>query len=276
MIENNRIWVYTITYNESHFVKNFLTAYKEAERIVVYDNMSTDNTRELLKEDDRVEIRDYYSNGQIRDDLYLSIKNNCWKEARGKADWVIVVDFDEIFTRARIINDVPVLDLDLTDAYYNGWNVFRPYGYNMVSLEAPLYAEGHPFEYSKKGVFHNPAIKMCCFRPDQISEIRFEPGCHTANPLDMDGKIDNVRILMNQDFKLLHYKFWNVDHYMKRMKDYQTRMSNQNKEHGWGWHYLIPLNEHYQMFVCGCDLAKDLFEIVIEGEQPLNLDIKRV
>jgi len=270
---NNRIWVYTIAYNEGPFVKNFLAAYKDAERIIVYDNMSTDDTVQLLSIDPRVEIRKHDSKGQIRDDLYLEIKNNCWKEARGLADWVIVVDFDEIFTRAILIDGNPIFDLDLRDAFYNGWNVFKPYGYNMVSLEAPLYATGHPFEYSKKGVFHHPAIKMCCFRPDQIAEIRYEPGCHTANPIDMTGGTDYVRILMNSDFKLLHYKFWNVDHYMKRMSDYQTRMSDQNRIHGWGWHYMKPLSEHHQMFVCGCDLARPLFEIEIDGEQPLNMDI---
>ena len=275
-MNNNRIWVYTICYNESHFVKNFLVAYQDAERIIVYDNMSTDNSRELLKADPRVEIRDYDSGGQIRDDLYLEIKNNCWKEARGLADWVIVVDFDEIFCRARLVDDVAVFDLDLRDAFYNGWNVFRPYGYNMISLEAPLGADGHPYEYSKRGVYHNPAIKQCCFRPDQIQEIRFEPGCHTSNPLDMAGGTDNIRILMNEDFKLLHYKFWNILYYMERMKDYQTRMSKQNEAHGWGWHYMLDLSQHYQTFVCGCDLARPLFEITPDGEQPLNLDIKQV
>lgn len=266
----NRIWVYALCYNEAPFVKNFLIAYKDAEKIIIYDNMSTDNSVELLKQDERVEIVPYDSQGQIRDDLYLEIKNNCWKEARGKADWVIVIDFDEIFCRARKIEDVISFDLDLTKAFEAGFNIIKPYGYNMVSLEAPLYADGHPYEYSQRGVYHDPAQKMCCFRPDQLSEIRFQAGCHNADPLDMNGGIENIRILMDEDFKLLHYKFWNLEHYMVRMADYQKRMSEQNKKHGWGFHYMLSLAEHHDTFVNGCDHAEPLFDIKRDGEQPLN------
>jgi hypothetical protein len=268
MLYNNRIWVYTIAYNESFFVNNFLDAYKDAERIIVYDNMSTDNTVELLLQDDRVEVRQYDSGGKIRDDLYLDIKNNCWKESRGLADWVIVVDFDEIFNRVRQVDGQIMYDLDLTDAFANDWHMFKPYGYNMISIEAPLYASGHPAMYSNRGIFHSPSSKMCCFRPDKIKEINYAAGCHEAMPEGVSG---DVRILINEDYKLLHYKFWNVDNYMKRMADYQTRMSKENEVYGWGWHYMIPMSEHYQMFVCGYDISKPLFDITIDDEQILNL-----
>lgn len=270
----NKIWVYTIAYNESHFVKHFLAAYKDAEKIIVYDNMSTDNTVELLLEDSRVEVRTHDSGGQIRDDLYLDIKNNCWKEARGKATWVIVVDFDEVFNRVRQVNGEIVYDLDFTDAYHNNWNVFKPLGYNMISIEAPLYAEGHPSIYAPRGVFHGPSSKFCCFRPDRIKEINYAPGCHEAMPEDMNGTQFGIRILENNDFKLLHYKFWNVDRYLKRMDDYQTRMSKENEDNKWGWHYMISKAEHYQMFVCGYDISKPLFDITIEDEQIMNIKIK--
>jgi hypothetical protein len=264
MIYRNRIWVYALCYNEAPFVKHFLTAYKEAERIVIYDNQSTDGCRELLCKDSRVEIRENDSGNQIRDDLYVKIKDNCWKEARGQADWVIVIDFDEIFTRARMINGIAVFDLDLTDVYMNGWNVIYPYGYNMSSLEAPLYADGHPFEYSQKGAVHNPERKMCCFRPDQVGEMRYQAGAHVSNPLDINGSKDGIRILNNIEYKLLHYKFWNLDYYMKRMEEYQTRMSDINKERGWGGHYLMSMQAHHDIFVFGCNLAKPLFDIVWE------------
>ncbi len=260
-MKNHTIWVYALCYNESHFVKNFLTAYKDADKIIILNNMSTDNSVDLLKEDPRVEIRDWDSGGEIRDDLYLEMKNNVWKEARGHADWVIVVDFDEIFTRATETLDGCVLDLDLTKPHKGGFNVIKPYGYNMVSLEAPLYTDDHPHEHSSKGDYHVPSEKMCCFRPDQISEINFIEGAHWASPLDLDGGTDGVKIYFQPEFKLLHYKFWNIDYYMERMKDYQSRMSEQNKKHGWGYHYLLPLEDHDHTFRNGEKLAKPLFHI---------------
>jgi len=271
MMKNNKIWVYTICYNESHFVKNFLAAYEDAEKIVVYDNMSTDNSVELLTQDSRVEIRQFDSGNKIRNDLHMNIKNDCWEEARGKADWVIAVDFDEIFTRIRMVDGVVVYDLDLTDAYCNDWNIIKPYGYDMVSFESPLYSEGHPYIYSKKGVDHPPSYKMCCFRPDKISKMNYGAGCHEANPLDMDGYIENIRVLINEDFKLLHYRFWNIDHYIRRIIDYKTRASEQDEERGWGFHRKYSMEEHYALFVANSILAKPLFENVITKEQSLNL-----
>ena len=255
------VWVYTISFNEQHFVKHFLYAYKDAERIIVNDNMSTDDTRKLLSEDSRVEIRDYDSGGKIRDDMYLDFKNNAWKEARGKADWVIIVDFDEIFTRARLIDGEPVFDLNLEIPYNNGFNIIRPYGYNMNSLDAPLGADGHPFDYSKLGAYHVPQEKMCCFRPDKLKEIRFKAGCHLADPLDMNGTTDTIRIFISKDYKLLHYKFWNLTLYMERMAEYQRRVSDINKEFGWAWHYMEPMESHRNVFVRGHDHCEYLFDI---------------
>jgi len=261
-MKTQSVWVFVLCYNESHFVKNFLVGYKDADKIIVLNNMSTDNSVELLKEDPRVEIRDWDSGGKIRDDLYLEMKNNVWKEARGQADWVIVVDFDEIFTRAvQTPGGGCFFDLDLTVPHNEGFNIIKPYGYNMVSLDAPLYEGGHPHEYSNKGAYHDPSEKMCCFRPDQISEINFIAGAHWANPVDMDGGTVGIRVFNQPEFKLLHYKFWNIDYYMKRMEEYQTRMSEQNKEHGWGYHYMTPLVEHDHTFRNGYKLSKPLFEI---------------
>lgn len=255
------VWLYSLTYNESHFVKNFLEAYKWVDKIIISDNMSTDNTVELLKQDPRVEVRYYDTGNTIKDGYYLDYKNNAWKEARGQADWVVVVDFDEIFTRAVLVDGKPLFDLDLTVPHEKGFNIIRPFGYNMVSLNAPLGAEGHPFEHSKIGAYHVPQEKMCCFKPSEISEIRFHAGCHHADPLDMEGSTKSIKVFFARNYKMLHYKFWNLDLYMKRMAEYQTRLSDENKEFGWGWHYMESLQYHHDTFVRGHDLCQYLFDI---------------
>jgi len=257
------IWVYSIMFNENHFVGNFLTAYKDADRIIVYDNYSTDNSVELLKTDNRVEIRQYDSDGQIRDDIYLNIKNNCWKEARGKADWVIIVDFDEIFTRISGTYSNPLFDLDLSTPYANGFNIIKPIGYNMISFDAPLYTKDHPFVHSKQGTYHTPAEKICCFRPDQISEINYGIGCHTANPLDSNGTTNGIVIHYDKEYVLLHFKAWNYSLYMEKAMLYKERLSTINKNNKWGFQYLDNEEALQNMYLAGMNLRKYILDIKI-------------
>ena len=257
----NRIHIFAISYNEEPFVKNFLAGYKDAERIVVYDNFSTDDTVELLQKDPRVEVRFYDSNNQIRDDLYLEIKNHAWKEARGKAEWVIVVDFDEIFNRCFLDGATAKFDLDLREQTKQGYNIIKPCGYNMISLDAPLYAEGHPFLYSQKATYHVPEEKLCCFNPNELSEINYYAGCHRSEPLDRQQGVRDLRVCFDPRFKLMHFKFWNLEAYIPRMVEYQTRLSDWNRRMGAGWHYVNTAEWHRDCYVNGYNHAKYLFDV---------------
>ena len=254
------IWVYVLCYNEIHFVRNFFTAYKDADRIILYDSYSTDGTTELA-ESLGATIFQIDTGDQLRDDIFTDIKNNCWKEARGKADWVIIVDFDEIFNRIVKEGDKITCDIDLTKPYNEGYNIIKPYGYNMISVEAPLDTDDHPFIHSQKGTYHPPAEKLCCFRPDQISEINYDHGSHLANPLDINGGTDSVRIYNNKDYKLLHYIAWNYELYMEKMRTGRRRLSNLNKKNGWGYQYLNTDEQNSGMFFAGLNIAKYIFDI---------------
>lgn len=250
----NRLWVYTIAYNEAHFVKNFLTAYKNAEKIIVYDNQSTDSTVRLLLEDPRVEVREYNSGGQIRDDLYLEIKNNCWKEARGKADWVIVCDFDEIVTWALPPNTF-YLAFCAELSYHD---LVIPFGYMVYAENMPLFQDNIILDSSIKAVYDKNSEKPCCFRPDRVKEINFNPGCHTANPVP-EG--EPLAIAHVQEFKLIHFKFINIVHYFDRLADYKKRMSEYNLKTGFGVHYTWTFEQHREIYLKGLFDAKPLFEI---------------
>jgi hypothetical protein len=202
-----------------------------------------------------VEIRVNDSGDQIRDDIYLQIKNNCWKEARGLADWVIIVDFDEIFCRALIVNGAAQFDLDLTEPYNGGYTIVKPYGYNMISLGAPLGADGHPFTYCQNGVYHWPMEKPCCFRPDKIKEINYHPGCHGIEPLG------EVNVYNRPEYKLLHFKMWNIDFYMQRLQVLASRLSAVNRSQGWGEHYTWPVERHKKAYLEALAASKPLFQI---------------
>jgi glycosyltransferase involved in cell wall biosynthesis len=251
-----KIWVYTIAYNESHFVKNFLRAYKDADKIIVYDNMSTDNTVALLREDPRVEVRIHDSGGQIRDDLYLQVKNNCWKEARGIADWVIIVDFDEILSGLDILkNDSAEPDMAFMLKHAH---IIIPNGFMIFSENMPMYEDYNPLSLPLKGIPDSNSNKPCCFRPDKVSEINYNPGCHTANLKIVDDRA--IVSLHSIHFKLLHFKYVNIEVYFKRLADYNKRMSDFNLQHGYGIHYTWSFEEHQRIYMQA-----------IEDSQPINL-----
>jgi len=250
-----KIWVYTIAFNEAHFVKNFLRAYKDAEKIIVYDNMSTDHTADLLKQDPRVEVRIHDSGGEIRDDLYLQIKNNCWKEARGKADWVIICDFDEIFTRAI---QPGIFDLflgsDLADI-----DIIKPNGYMIYEENMPLFKDHNPLTHNLKGIYDLNSEKLCCFRPDKVKEINYDPGCHSANPVGFNGGLSYHRD--DPNYRLIHFKYINITHYFDRLAQYKLRMSQYNLSTGFGVHYTWSYETHRDIYMKGLLESKPLFQI---------------
>lgn len=67
------------------------------DKLIVYDNMSTDNTVELLKEYPFVEIRSFDSDGKFNDRLQSKIKDRTIEELKAEGyDWIYSGDFDEV------------------------------------------------------------------------------------------------------------------------------------------------------------------------------------
>jgi len=230
-----KIFVYTICWNEEKLLPFFIEHYSEfADKIIIYDNESTDSSAQIMSKYPKVQRREYSSNNQIRDDLYLKIKNNVWKEVRGTADWVIVCDMDEFFYHQNIKNF-------LNTAKSRGFTIIKPQGYNMASFEFPQY--GKPLvEIVKTGLPFDPESKMCVFNPGVIKEMNYTAGCHYTKPQG------NVKILEDKEAKLLHYKFLGRDNFLDRNIQYRGRLSEANKRRGWGAHYLQSMADHESTF----------------------------
>lgn len=199
------IQVYTITYNEEFILPHFIKHYKEKfnAHITVFDNFSTDRTKEIIVNSD-CEYKTYDSAGQIRDDLYLSIKNECWKGS--KADFVIVCDADEF------------LEVNFDYAPYN---LIRTQGYDMIG--APP---------SRLGVKNNMYSKAVMFRPSEYAQIGYAPGCHFFQP-----QPKNRMVISKETAKLLHYKYISPEYLYERHLMYQSRLSSFNKIYGYGIEY---------------------------------------
>lgn len=211
-----KIEVFAICYNEEKMLPYFLRYYSQFGDITVYDNMSTDNSIEIMKSH-RVNVIPYDTNNQIRDDVYIDIKNNCYKKS--DSDWVIVCDIDEFVYHKDLLS---IIEKSKS-------TIIRPTGYEMFSESFPT-TDKMIFEEIKTGILYPNSSKMCLFKPQEI-EINFLPGCHNAKPRG------NVVIDENTNIKLLHYKHLSRDYVIKRYKIYEKRLSNINKQRNWGKHY---------------------------------------
>ncbi len=195
--------VFAICYNEEIMLPHFIKHYKDNfdANITIYDNHSTDRSQEIIK-DSGCNLLTYDSNNQIRDDLYLGIKNECWKKS--KAQWVIVVDADELLQLNFDISRCTIVNT-------KGYDMIGPYPSN-IGVPNPMY---------------NKAVM---FRPNQFRQIGYGVGCHTAKP---EGNIVGSR-----DFaRLLHYKYISEEYVLNRHLMYESRLSDFNKQYQFGKEY---------------------------------------
>jgi len=205
-----KVVCYFINYNDSFYIPFLHKHYsKFCDRIIMYDNHSTDTSVELATKLG-IEVRTFGVPGQLNDQHYLDVKNHCWKEQRGKCDYVIVVDADEFVMPDDLRGTLP-----------------RVTGYDMISDELPK----EDITEIKTGEFSDNYSKQAIFNPNFIDEINFVHGCHKnwrTGHITQDGTC-----------RLLHFRcIGGFDRLFERHLMYQKRMSPFNLQHNMGHHYL--------------------------------------
>jgi glycosyltransferase involved in cell wall biosynthesis len=213
------ITLFTICYNEEvilpFFIKWYRDRFKDC-KIVVYDNYSTDNTEKIALENN-CEVIKYDSNGEIRDDLYLEIKNNCWKQA--ETDWVMIVDADEMLCidENQLKNEQ---EIGTTIITFEGWNLITMSNDpDIIDLDLKVGSRAKQYD------------KYYLFNRTKIQEINYTAGCHWCNPI---GK----KVMSINTYLMCHFKALGLNYMVNRYKEFATRMSQQNLSKGWGVHYL--------------------------------------
>lgn len=215
-MNNKIIDVYTVCWNEEIRLPYFLKLWSPIARtITIFDNGSTDSSESIAKSFPNVvwNTTDYRRSTKHHEPYLTDIKNNGWKYSRD-ADLVFMGDIDEIlFYKNQKIGDL-LLKLD------EGYTVFQPHGYNMVSSSVPTHDgqiySNHDFQL---GVRDDRYSKMCLFSPKHIQEINYTHGCHVCEPQGV------VKIYRSDQFKLLHYHYLGYsffDHRMKLMAERAT------------------------------------------------------
>ena len=217
---------FAVCHNEEVILPYFLKHYSQYGSVTIFDNQSTDRSLEIIEISDAI-LFSYDSGGEFREDILTSIRNSCWKDS--KADWVIVTDVDEFVYHGN---------LPLALKASKG-TVILPRMFNMYSDQLPT-TKGQIYDEIRWGVEFNS--KMCLFRPGEIKEMNYDPGCHFAHPegnfiLDFKSPIIN-----------LHYKNLSLEYVINRNAYLNTRNSAVNKENGWNWHITETAEQTSKQF----------------------------
>jgi glycosyltransferase involved in cell wall biosynthesis len=208
---------YIIGWNREDTIHLSIKHYKKLGNVIYFDNFSTDRTREIA-ESLGADVRLFGRAGELDDQTYLDIKNHAWK--RSNADWVIVVDDDEILYH-------PNLNQVLFDSHQSGATIFRVNGFNIHSDLMPK----EDWTEITTGEKNENYSKLCVFNPRNVTDIRYNYGCHASRP------VGNL-VYADTKLALLHYReVGGVERLIARHKLYRDRLSDLNKRYNLGHHY---------------------------------------
>src|SRR5688572_6249373 len=90
------VHLYALCWNEERMLPYFFRHYDSlVNRYFIFDNGSTDRSVEMLKLNPKVTLGSFKVEGDSFVIAALNHYNECWKQRRGQADWVIVCNIDE-------------------------------------------------------------------------------------------------------------------------------------------------------------------------------------
>jgi len=225
------IHVYAVCHNEEALLPYFLRHYGAfADRIVVFDGASTDRSREILRAHPKVRLvdsseRPSHDEGMYDEPTLMKIRNRAYRDSRGEADWVMVVDIDEFIHHPDIV--------ELLKRYSReGITLPGIVGFEMVSEDPPT-GTGRIQDEIRTGFLNRRYSKQAVFDPRV--EINFEYGCHECFP---EGP---VKKSPEAEIKLLHYRFLGERHFADKYMLRQRRMSPESRIMKWGTHLAVPI-----------------------------------
>lgn len=196
------------------------------ERLVVYDNESTDRTREIAKTAG-VTVIPMVTNGRYDYEKIHWFKNEAWKESlANEVDWVIVVDVDEILWH-RDVNNI------LFRYRSEGVTFPKVSGWNMIAWELPK-GVGQIYEEINQGVPNKEYYsKRCVFNPKKVIP-NYHAGCHSCEPT---GEVIETSVA---GLKLLHYSFFGWDWVVEKYRYRWSRFTKEVAEDAWRNYPLGP------------------------------------
>lgn len=222
-----RVHVHATCWNEERMLPFFLRHYEPiAERIFIYDDGSTDRSREILERCPRVTIEPIHCAGASYVEALQDLYNNCWKRSRGHADWVIVCNVDEHFHHPS------GLAAYLSGCQTAGVTLIPSRGYEMVATRFPP-SDVQLSSAIRRGMSSWAHRKTTIFAPDAIDETHFGVGRHTIQP------VGRVTLPEACELRMLHYKYLGFRYLRERHMQLESRRRAGDRRKGHGRHYAV-------------------------------------
>lgn len=232
-VYNMTIDLYTLCFNEIDILPFIVDYWKRLplNKVVVFDNFSTDGSITYLKQFPFVEVR-YFKTEGMNDIVQANIKNLAWRESKGKADYVIVCDMDEVLYSKD-------LNKTLLKMKEGGYNVLGTPWYACCFDKRPSYTEGKllhelgdKFYRQSVNRTHPHLGKFMLFDPNLIDNMQYSVGCHIAHPLPQ------MKLLETNDVVAIHVnKGLSEDYFVERRKVMCKNLSETNNRYGLCFEY---------------------------------------
>jgi glycosyltransferase involved in cell wall biosynthesis len=212
------IEVYCLANNEEKLMPYYMRHYSQFAKVILLDNNSTDRTVEIAKSLG-AEIRTLNIPDEINDQLFVAIRNECWKGS--KADWMMWADADEFIYHPNLLDILQTTSATaILPAFYNMYSGMFP------TTEGQIYEE---VQYgSRWGGEENIYGKVNIFKLPDITEINYNPGCHHV---DLRG---NVILDTHTEIKTLHMRNLSREFVIARNQRNSRRLGALNRKNGWG------------------------------------------
>lgn len=227
--------VFTFCWNEMAILPFCVDYWKRyASHVTVYDNQSTDGSDKFLSQFDFVTVKTLDTGNMKNDCVLWDLKNNMWKEARGRADLVVICDMDEML--------IPI-DNQLDRFYLSGATICSPIWYDTVGDEVPQY-DGRYLHHISPYAMYNPASKAVLFNPNKITEMNYTAGAHQCRPTGDVKWGGNAIYLLHTNNAL------SLDYRLTRYKQQAARRCEEDIRKGHAIHYTFSeekLRHDWQM-----------------------------
>jgi glycosyltransferase involved in cell wall biosynthesis len=219
------VWLYALSLNEMRMLAFFFHHYDPwVDRYIIYDDGSTDKTLSVLASRPDIEIRAF---DRVRPDSFVESarvwQNNVWKEAHGKAAWVVVTAIDEH------IHHTAMPDY-LARCEAAGVTAIPALGFEMVSDTAPNAGETLAIT-RRTGMPTSEMNKLSLFDPTAIEQTNYSPGRHFATPT---GRVVYPEA---DELLLLHYKYIDKAYLKARHRVLRQGLRDNDVERGLGKQY---------------------------------------
>lgn len=214
-----KLWVYCLFHDEAPLLDYFMRHYGPlADRIILYDDHSTDGGPEIAAAYANVSVRPYPGAG-LDDGEFVDFAAATYPEARGLADWCLWVDADEFIYHP---------DLRGRLARYQAEGVTLPHvdGYAMFANAFPTTA-GQIYDEVHCGVPYAGYSKPVVFSPEL--ELRWIPGKHHLT------NDDGAKRGGAAEIKLLHFRHLGERYFTSRNARNYARMTARNIQLNHGW-----------------------------------------